>query len=131
MSGITAVYTPERGLEQFIDDSGDSRFVVSGGQFVVNSQQAESFIKTTASITVSSERTVLADATSGGITITLPTAASRRGVRITVKKIDATENTITLTPAGDDLIDGSAEAQILVPLVALQLLSDGEAWWIL
>ena len=48
---------------------------------------------------------VLVDASGGARTITLPSAASMVGLRITVKKIDSSANTVTLSSA--DNIDGT------------------------
>ena len=56
---------------------------------------------------VQDDQVVLADATSGAITVTLPDAATSR-MRITVKKIDSSANAVTVAPAtGDTLYGGN------------------------
>lgn len=49
---------------------------------------------------------IFADATAGNIAITLPAATATH--LIAVKKIDLSVNTVTVTRAGADLIDGAA-----------------------
>ena len=51
---------------------------------------------------------MLADATAGNLLLTLPTALAGKGVQIHVKKIDLTDNTVTVAGAGNDQIDGGA-----------------------
>src|SRR5690242_3096577 len=50
---------------------------------------------------------ILADATSGAITITLPTAASITGRQYTIKKIDASTNAVTVGTTSSQLIDSA------------------------
>ena len=76
------------------------------------------------------ERTILADASSGTVTLTLPLASTKTGVRITVKKIDESDFPVTVLTSSDDRIDLASRADILVPMTSLQVLSDGEDWWI-
>lgn len=69
---------------------------------------------------------VLADATAGNLTYTLvaPSAAGRFSV--TVKKTDASANTVTI--AGT--IDGVVNLVLAVQYISYTLVSDGAAWWI-
>lgn len=52
--------------------------------------------------------TVLVDATSGNITITLPTATGIDGREYIIKKIDSSSNTVTITPQSSQTIDGQS-----------------------
>lgn len=72
----------------------------------------------------------LCDATSGGITVTLPMAGAYKGVRFYVKKIDATANTVTIDGNASETIDGSATQTITAQYVCLTVMSDGTQWWI-
>lgn len=54
------------------------------------------------------ETVVLADATSGAITINLPAAASAAGKLVTVKKTGTGINAVTLDPDGAEQIEGAA-----------------------
>jgi hypothetical protein len=51
---------------------------------------------------------VLADATSGAITLTPGRASDMRGRSITVVKVDASANNVTFSPSGGDLVNGAA-----------------------
>lgn len=72
---------------------------------------------------------VLADATSGALTIQLPTA-DETGREVRIKKIDSSSNTVTASPASGT-IDGSATAPITVQWAALTLVSDGTNWYVI
>ena len=86
----------------------------------------------TASYTVTTSDTViLADATSGAIVITLPTASTISGYRFFIKKIDSSANTVTLTRSGSDTIDGGTTAVISVRYTSITIVSDGSNWYII
>ena len=85
-----------------------------------------SFITRTASATVTVGQFVLADATSGPITQTLPTSPSMGDV-VAVKKIDATANVVTVLP-GAGTIDGDTDATIVSEDAGALFAWDGAAW---
>lgn len=77
---------------------------------------------------------ILADASAGSITITLPAAnaaAAGRAVTLRVKRKDAVAaNTVTITRAGADTLEGGTSTT-LAPLNSKDFVSDGAtAWWI-
>ncbi|GAA4117357.1 hypothetical protein GCM10022215_17890 [Nocardioides fonticola] len=51
----------------------------------------------------------LCDATAGAITITLPAASGSNGLTYTIKKTDASANTVTVVVTGPGTIDGAAQ----------------------
>jgi hypothetical protein len=73
-------------------------------------------------------QTVLADATSGDITITLPAVTDRRV--ITVKKINGA-NTVTIDGAGSNTIDGVTTKALTTQYESLTLVADATEWWII
>lgn len=77
-----------------------------------------------------SDEIVLANAASGGLTITLPTAASNTNV-YHIKKMDTSSNFVTIATTASQLIDGSATAVIKVPFVSLTVVSNGTGWSII
>lgn len=90
----------------------------------------------TANTTLSSaHHTVLVDATAGNITLTLPTAASAYsggvGRVYNVKKIDASENTVTVDGASAETIDGAATQVLTAQWQSMTIQSDGTAWSVL
>ena len=75
--------------------------------------------------------TILVNAASGGITITLPAAASAAESIFTIKKKDVTFNIVTVAAAGAELIDGAATYPLSTQYEAIKIQSDGSAWWII
>lgn len=74
---------------------------------------------------------VVADASGGAFTVTLPTAVGITGTVYRVKKIDATANAVTIDGAGAETIDGGATATISTQYEAITVISDGTEWWVL
>lgn len=75
----------------------------------------------TANYTAVNRDIVLADASSGPITITIPIAA---GTQVTVKKMDGTTNAVTVAPASGT-IDGDASAVITGVDTSAVFIGDG------
>jgi hypothetical protein len=75
--------------------------------------------------------TILVNAASGGITITLPAAASAAESIFTIKKKDVTSNVVTVDANGVELIDGSTTYTLSTQYEAIKIQSDGSAWWII
>jgi hypothetical protein len=71
---------------------------------------------------------VLCNPTSGGFTITLPTAVNQTGRIIEVKNLTASTNTITIATTSGQLIDGGATATITAGYVSLTFRSIGTGW---
>lgn len=70
---------------------------------------------------------ILADASAGAFTVTLPTPVA--SAEIVVKKTDATANGVTITGVAG-FIDGNASLLIVTPMRAVRLFCDGTNWWI-
>lgn len=63
---------------------------------------------TSSTYTVNAEdHTVLVDASSAAVTISLPAVGSKRYPYVVVKKVDSGTNAVTIDPAGSDAIDGA------------------------
>jgi hypothetical protein len=73
---------------------------------------------------------VLADASGGTFTLTLPTAVGITGRMYRVKKTDATANAVTIDANAAETIDGGATATLLVQYEAITVVSDGTEWWV-
>lgn len=81
-------------------------------------------------------RTVLMNASVGNRIVSLPSAGitgtiDLRGHQFDIKKIDATANTVTVTPAGAETIDGAAVQVLNVQYQSISIKSDGSNWWII
>lgn len=71
---------------------------------------------------------VLADATSGDVTVTLQTAAGRERRRIIIKKTDTSANLVIINPAGTETIDGVSSISLTQLNAAREMVSDGTNW---
>lgn len=75
------------------------------------------------------DRTILADATAGSLTVNLITTIGNRGLRQTVKKIAGIiTNTVVLAATGSETIDGALTQVIATLGVAMVIQSDGANW---
>lgn len=86
---------------------------------------------TTATLTVTSPTTLLADATSAAFTVNLPTAATAAGQTFNIKKIDSSANTVTIDPNGAETIDGASTLVLNTQWQSAQIQSNGTAWYVL
>ena len=69
--------------------------------------------RVTASYTANAfDSTILADATSANLTVTLPPISGSEGKLFTVKRTDTTANTVTIMPSGSDTIDGAVSLAV-------------------
>ncbi len=81
--------------------------------------------------TVNSHPVTLADATTLSLNLSLPTAESAQSKVFYVKKIDATANTVTITPNGVETIDGAATKVLTTQYEVTSIVSDGSNWHII
>mgnify|MGYP001617001066 CR=1 FL=1 len=71
---------------------------------------------------------ILANASSGKFTLTLP-AATNTGKIYSVKKIDAKLTAVTIQPNGSDTIDGEKTIVLDIPDTTIRLADDGGNKW--
>jgi len=104
---------------------------LSAARLPATTSVSPSIRKITASASVTaSDFTVLCDATSGSITVTLPTPVA--GQILNVKKIDSSANAVTVSPASGT-IDGAATQTLSTRYQYLQFQFDPSSglWWII
>lgn len=87
--------------------------------------------KTASYTATSNDNTILANAQTGAVTITLPTAVGSNGKLYTVKKIDATANAVTISTTSSQTIDGASSYTINTTYSGVNLQSDNANWWII
>jgi hypothetical protein len=75
------------------------------------------------------ETIVLADATAGNMSITLPTAVGVKDVVFMVKKIDSSAFTVTVVPASLETIDGQVNFPLVTQYSTLAIVSDNVNWF--
>lgn len=85
--------------------------------------------KTTNYTALTTDRTILVDATSGAVTITLPSAALNPGLKYAIKKIDVTQNqAIVAGFGGAETIEGLVSFPIQDAGECAVIESDGSGW---
>lgn len=72
---------------------------------------------------------ILGNAAGGAITVSLPAAAASSGKRLTVKKIDASANAVTIDGSGAETIDGAATVSLTAQYQSITIVCDGSTWW--
>ena len=71
-------------------------------------------------------RVIFADATNNAISIAIPTAKGQ-SLPVTIRKVDATTNTVTVTAPSGQTIDGAASVVMANPY-SFTIVSDGSNW---
>lgn len=79
-------------------------------------------ITVTADYTITlANRLIRADCTGGDITVTLPLASTFEDRRYTIKRIDTSDNTVTLVPTSSELIDGHCTSITIPSKAAIEV----------
>lgn len=86
--------------------------------------------KTTNYTITTSDEIILANASGGAVTITLPTAVGNTNM-YTVKKIDSSANHVTIATSAAQTIDGGSTAVIQVQYASVSVVSDNANWFIM
>lgn len=69
------------------------------------------------------------DTTGGPVTVTLPSAAASAGTMFKVKRTTGGANALNIVATTGN-IDGTATVSIATQYTCLQIVSDGDNWWI-
>lgn len=77
-----------------------------------------------------SDSLILVDCTDGAVTVTLQPALEVNKKRITIKKVDASANAVTVTPGGTETIDGVASKSLAAQWNYIELMAFGGAWYV-
>jgi hypothetical protein len=94
--------------------------------------QKKRIIEVSSAYTITLEdHTILVDATSGAVTITLPKAYNGFEYLFNVKKIDSSANTVTIDGDGSEKIDGATTKVISTQYDSITIQSDKTEWWII
>lgn len=79
-------------------------------------------------IVQSTDEILYVDATAGNTTLTLPDAVGAKDMNLQVKKIDSTQNTVTLSPVNSQKIDQVTSMIIYNQNDLVEINSDGTNW---
>ena len=78
-----------------------------------------------------SDSVILGNATTAAFSVLLPTAIGVIGKTYTLKKLDASANSLTLTTSLSQTIDGGATAVLSTQYLSLTVISDGANWQVI
>lgn len=78
----------------------------------------------------SGKQVILADASSGNITINLPTAVGNTAEYI-IKKVNSNNNTVIIDPSGSETIDGDTTKTILFQNTVITVVSNNTNWFLI
>jgi len=84
--------------------------------------------KTGAYTITAADSIILADASGGAFTVTLPPAAVNNV--FTIKKVDASGNLVTIDGDGEETIDGDLTVALSAQYESLTLVTDGSNWFV-
>ncbi len=87
--------------------------------------------KTTNYTTTNADHTLLVDATSGAVTITLVAVSGNSGLIHVIKKIDSSANTVTIDGNSSETIDGATTQVLNGQWQSLEIHTDASAWYII
>jgi hypothetical protein len=96
----------------------------------VNTGRVASRTATASTSAVMGDYLILADATAGAVTVTLPPVGESIGALIVVKKSDASANAVTVDANGSETIDGATTVALTAQYDAVTVVSNGVEWWI-
>lgn len=80
--------------------------------------------------TITNQNIILADASDGAVTLTLPDASSLEGRKIIVKKIDVSANAVSLATTSSQMIDGDLSKEITDQYASISVVASGGNWFI-
>ena len=77
------------------------------------------------------DKKVKANATSGDVTLNLPTAVGKEDDVVTITKTDSSANTVTIVPDGAETISGDSSRILYYQYQSLVITSDGSNWFVI
>lgn len=117
------------------NQAGAQLFTIGSGGCVTQTgtrQAINGTAKTTTYAATVNDRTIRCDATGGAFDVDLPNATTCAGLILSIIKIDASGNNVSVDPNGSQTINGSASSIALdVQWDCLTIQSDGSNWIIL
>lgn len=103
-----------------------SPYAVAGGASYLNVRSV-----TGNAVVAASDYTLLMDAFTTPVNVILPSVATSNKRILTIKKIDASANIVTITPTGGAQIDYAATLDITTFLQSFTIQCNGTNWWVI
>lgn len=118
--------TPATGNVLTSDASGNATW-----QAVTATASGPNIVTKTTAYSAAAGDYVIADTTTAGFNVTLPTAAAAgSGVKVSVKKVDASTNAVTVVVSGGGVIDNVVSDAISTQWQSHDYLSNGTQWYL-
>ena len=124
-----AISSPTAGMVVYDSDMKGISFYDGTAWTTTNNKNVAT--KTANYTALQSDDVILGDATSGAITITLPTAVGFSGKVFNIKKTDSSINSVTIATTSSQTIDGALTAPLISQYQSLTLVSNGTNWSVL
>jgi hypothetical protein len=130
--GAGAILRSESGANITVDsssiDSNTYATSIGGGAIIWRSHSPGQTVAKSATYTVDGTDAVVAGTAGTAFTVTLPTAVGINGRRITVKKVDASANAVTVGTTSSQTIDGATTFALATQYKFINVMSDGANW---
>ena len=117
-------------LDKYVDGTLVERDKVSG-KILYGAFSRPVTTKTSNYTLTTTDYFVLVNATSGAVTITLPTAAGISGREFVIKKIDSSSNVVTVDGGGAETIDGTTTFDLEYQDESINIISNNTNWYII
>lgn len=124
-----AVASPSAGMVVYDTDMKGISYYNGTAWTTTNNKNVAT--KTANYTALQSDDVILGDATSGAITITLPTAVGNTGEVFHIKKIDSSVNAVAIATTSSQTIDGALTQPILTQYQNITVVSNGVGWSVL
>ena len=98
--------------------------------FEVSGSEGHKVVSKTSDYTAANEAIILADASSGDVTITLPAASSSTGRTYSIKKTNSANNVI-IDANGSETIDGATTKTLSAQYSKVTIVCDGSNWFVI
>lgn len=129
-AGCRVVEVGSANVNVYADNTGFDPAAIIGASSKIEDETVIGPIGVDITLT-DANRTVTVDATAASRTITLPSALSARWRKYIIKKVDVSANSVVVTAAGGDNIDGAATRVLTAQYEFVEIQSDGvNTWWV-
>jgi hypothetical protein len=112
-----------------VSDDGDGTGTVDVGATDTDTRHPVAVTTQTAAYTASDGDAVLADASGGAFSVTLPSPSA--GGRVDIKKIDSSSNGVTVATPNAETIDGQSSITLSAQYANRTIISDGSKYYVL
>jgi len=126
-----SIDAPSEYIQRYFRDLALSLLRISQGRINFDGMFHHKVLSVIADVTANDECVILADATAGSITVTLPDVESATDRTYYIKKTDASGNAVTVDGNASETIDGATTNVLSAQFDSIQVVSNGTEWFII